>query len=89
MHTQNAANSGPGFHMNMSRESHGIGNDDVIFQDTIVTDVGITHDQIVITNSGNFVAPCGTVNRDVFTNLITVANPNWTQRSVVFQILRL
>jgi hypothetical protein len=66
-----------------------VGQDDVIAQDTIMSDMTIDHEEIMIPNQGAAPALDGSaVHRDVFSEYVAVPDNQFGMFSFVFEILR-
>jgi len=75
------------FYFYMSSKCGIVRNDAVVSDDTVVSNVGVTEKEIIITDSGRSVWHSGTVNGAVLTEGITVADFQIGRLTAVFEIL--
>lgn len=70
-----SADDSPLFDSDVSGERGGVGHDDVVSDEAIVSDVGIGHDEAVTADLRELAAlNCAAVDGDVFTDFVVIAN---------------
>ena len=66
-----------------------VGHDHVVAEPAVVSDMGLGHDQAIVTDLGEHAAACSpAMNCDEFTNLISFADSGLRRLALVLQILR-
>ena len=89
VNAQATTNHGTIFNHHMARHLDGIGHDDVVGQLALVAEMAVGHQQIAITDAGDFTLVGAAVDRDALSDGVLITNHHLSRCSAVLEVLGL